>query len=99
MKKIFLLIALFYSISFCQGWNATVTTSINEGAFTQMDLFTNKDGNHLVIKKTTGDIVYYNINSSGDVDSSKTEILNQVPISQTLSVQIIRFMLFIKLIT
>jgi len=75
MKKIFLLIALFYSLSFCQSWNATVTTSINEGAFTQMDLFTNKDGNHLLIKKTTGDIVYYNVKSSGVVDSSKTETL------------------------
>lgn len=75
MKKIILLIALFYSISFCQGWNTTVTTSINEGPFLQMDLFANKDGNHLVIKKTNGNIMYYNLNSAGAVNTNKTATL------------------------
>jgi len=75
MKKIFLLMALFYSISFCQGWNATVITTINEGTFSQMDLFTNKDGNHLVIKKSNGTIMYYNLNSAGTVDANKTATL------------------------
>jgi hypothetical protein len=37
-----------------------------------MDLFTNKDGNHLLIKRTNGNIVYYNLNSSGIVNASKT---------------------------
>ena len=45
MKKIIFLIALFYSISFSQGWNNIVTTSINEPNIEKMDLFTNVSGN------------------------------------------------------
>jgi len=72
MKKLIFLMALFCSVSFGQVWNSTIITSINEPNVEKMDLFTNKDGNHLLIKNTNGNIVYYNINFSGSVDNSKT---------------------------
>ena len=75
MKRIILLFALFYSLTFGQGWNNTVTTSISESNLDKMDVFTNKDGNHLLIKRTNGNIVYYNFNSSGTVDGNKTATL------------------------
>ena len=75
MKRIILLFALFYSLTFGQGWNNTVTTSINESNLEKMDVFTNKDGNHLLIKRTNGNIVYYNFNSSGTVVGNKTTTL------------------------
>lgn len=80
MKKVILLLittgfVLFCSFALAQGWNNTVTTSINEPNLDKMDLFTNKDGNHILIKRSDGTIIYYNINSSGTVDGSKTETL------------------------
>lgn len=72
MKKIIFLIALFYSLSFGQGWNSTVTTSIDEPNLEKMDIFTNKDGNHIIIKRTDGHIVYYRINTSGTVKETDT---------------------------
>ena len=75
MKKIIFLIALFYSVTFAQDWNSTVTTTISESTVEKMDQFTNKDGNHLLIKKSNGNIVYYNINSLGTVDGNKTATL------------------------
>lgn len=75
MKKTIFLIVLFYTISFGQGWNNTVTTTISESNLDKMDLFTNKDGNHLLVKRSNGNIIYYNFNSSGTVDGSKTETL------------------------
>jgi hypothetical protein len=80
MKKIIFLlvplgIALFYSMTFAQGWNSTVTTSISESTLQKMDQFTNKNGNHLLIKKSNGNIVYHNINSPGTVDNNKTVTL------------------------
>lgn len=71
MKKLFLLIMMFSTLSFGQSWNSIVTTTINEPNLEKMDLFTNKDGNHLLIKRTNGNIVYYNLNSSGVVNTSK----------------------------
>ena len=67
--------ALFYSVSFGQGWNSTVTTTISESSLEKMDLFTNKNGNHLLIKRSSGNIVYYNFNSLGTVDNNKTVTL------------------------
>jgi hypothetical protein len=74
MKKIIFLIALFCSFSFGQGWNSTYTP-ISESTLEKMDLFTNKNGNHLLIKKSNGNIVYYNFNSQGTVDNNKTTTL------------------------
>jgi hypothetical protein len=76
MKKIIFLFAFFYSISYGQGWNNTVTiTGINESNLEMMDLFTNASGNHILIKRTNGNIIYYNVNSSGTVDVNKTTTL------------------------
>jgi hypothetical protein len=68
---IFLLV-LFCSLSFAQGWNSTVTTSINEPNLEKMDLTANASGIHALIKRTNGNIVYYFLNSSGTVNSGKT---------------------------
>lgn len=67
MRHLILLLALFCSLSFGQGWNNTVTTSINEPNLDKMDLFTNSTGNHILIKRTNGTIIYYKLNSSGQV--------------------------------
>ncbi|MGB5529331.1 MAG: hypothetical protein WBQ32_05115, partial [Ignavibacteriaceae bacterium] len=75
MKKIFLIIALIYSVAFGQSWNTPVTTTISASSLDKMDLFTNKDGNHLLIKNSNGNIIYYNFNSQGTVDNNKTETL------------------------
>jgi len=75
MKKIFLILAFIYSVAFGQSWNNPVTTTISASSLEKMDLFTNKDGNHLLIKNSSGNIIYYNFNSSGTVDNNKTETL------------------------
>lgn len=72
MKKIIIIIVLITSFSLGQSWNSIVTTTLNEPNLTKMDLFTNKDGNHLLIRRNNGNIVYYNLNSSGIVNASKT---------------------------
>lgn len=74
-KKLVLIIVLLYSFALGQSWNNPVTTTISASSLEKMDLFTNKDGNHLLIKNSNGNIIYYNINSSGTVDNNKTETL------------------------
>lgn len=54
MKKIILIIVLFYSFALGQSWNNPITTSISASSLEKMDLFTNKDGNHLLIKNSNG---------------------------------------------
>lgn len=75
MRKIILLLAVLCSMSFGQGWNTTVQTSINEPNVEKMDLTANASGIHVLIKRSNGNIVYYNLNSTGVVDASKTTIL------------------------
>ncbi len=59
---------------FSQSWNNIVTTSISEPNVVKMDLFTNKDGNHIVVQNSNGSnsIKYYLINSSGSLIRSAT---------------------------
>jgi len=59
---------------FSQGWNNTVTTTINEPNLVKMDLFSNKDGNHIIIQNSnsTNSIKYYLLNSAGTVVRSST---------------------------
>jgi len=59
---------------FSQGWNTYVPTTISEPNLVKMDLFTNKDGNHLLIQNSnsTNSIKYYLLNSSGTVLRSST---------------------------
>src|SRR5690606_22672875 len=67
MKKIILLLVLFCSLSFGQGWNSTLTTTINEQNLEKMDLFTNSFANFLLIKRTNGYILCYRLTSSGQL--------------------------------
>jgi hypothetical protein len=59
---------------FAQGWNNTVTTTISEPNFVKMDLFSNKDGNHIIVQNSNSvnSIKYYLLNSSGSVVRSST---------------------------
>ncbi|MGQ9643944.1 MAG: hypothetical protein ACUVT3_08815, partial [Ignavibacterium sp.] len=75
MRKIFFFLVLFCSLALAQGWNSTVQTSINEPNLGKMDLTANASGIHVLIKRTNGNIVYYYLNSSGVVNSSKTYIM------------------------
>jgi len=71
MKKLFLLILILASNLFGQGWNNIVTTSIIEPVET--DIFTNSSGIHILIRTSSeGNIVYYNLNSEGDVVKTVT---------------------------
>jgi len=74
MKKLILLLIILYSFSFSQDWNSTVTTNISESTLEKMDLFTNKDGNHILLKRSNGNIIYYNVNSLGTVTISSTTL-------------------------
>lgn len=74
MKKFFLLILILASNLFGQEWNDIVTTSIEEPDRT--DIFTNSSGIHILIKNPSStNIVYYNLNSAGEIDEDKTETL------------------------
>src|SRR5690606_9241672 len=72
MKKIFFFLAIFCSLALAQGWNSTVQISINEQNLEKMDLTANASGIHVLIKRTSGNIVYYYLNSSGVVNANKT---------------------------
>ena len=56
MKKLFLFILVLTSLSFGQSWNTIVTTTLSEPNVDKTDLFTNKDGNHLLVKRYNGNI-------------------------------------------
>ncbi|MDP3149011.1 MAG: T9SS type A sorting domain-containing protein [Ignavibacteria bacterium] len=67
MKKILVLFMILTTYIFSQSWNDIVTTSISESNMTKMDLFTNKDGNHVITQNTnsSNSIKYYLLNSAG----------------------------------
>lgn len=74
MKNILALFLILTIQLFSQSWNSTVTTTINEPNLVKMDLFTNKDGNHIIVQNSnsTNSIKYYLLNSSGTVVRSST---------------------------
>jgi hypothetical protein len=51
-KKIILLLAIFYSLTFSQQWNDLKQTTIpfNSGTVSKIDMFSNKDGNHILVR-------------------------------------------------
>ena len=73
-KKTLVLFLIMTAYLFSQSWNNTVTTTISEPNLVKMDLFTNKDGNHIIVQNSnsTNSIKYYLLNSSGSVVSSST---------------------------
>lgn len=74
MKNILFMFIIFSTCLFSQGWNNIVTTTINEPNLLKMGLFTNKDGNHIIVQNSnsTNSIKYYLLNSSGSVIRSAT---------------------------
>ncbi len=76
MKKLFFFIVLFNLVVLSQtpSWNTTVPTTINEQNVVKMDMFTNRDGNHIVVQNSdaSNSIKYYLLNSSGSVVRSAT---------------------------
>lgn len=74
MKKLFLLILILASNLFGQGWNNIVTVNEIEEPH-KTDIFTNSSAIHILIQNNDGEIVYYNLNSEGEVDDDKTETL------------------------
>jgi hypothetical protein len=77
MRKVIFFLALFCSLSFAQGWNNTVTTSISSSDIVAIDLFTNKYGNniatsHFSFPPLSRWVKYYLLNSSGSVIRSST---------------------------
>lgn len=74
MKSTIILFFVMTAYIFSQSWNNTVTTTINEPNLVKMDLFTNKDGNHIIVQNSnsTNSIKYYLLNSSGTVVRSST---------------------------
>lgn len=73
MRNTIILFLIMTAYLFSQSWNNTVTT-INEPNLVKMDLFTNKDGNHIIVQNSnsTNSIKYYLLNSSGTVVRSST---------------------------
>ena len=74
MKKIAILIIVLSTYLFSQSWNTYVPTTISEPNLVKMDLFTNKDGNHLVVQNSnsTNSIKYYLLSSAGSVIRTST---------------------------
>ncbi len=74
MKKMLFFFLVISTYIFSQGWNSIVTTSIYEPNAEKIDLFTNKDGNHIVVQNSNGSnsIKYYLLNSSGSLVRSAT---------------------------
>lgn len=73
-KNMIILFFIMTAYMFSQSWNNTVITTINEPNLVKMDLFTNKDGNHIIIQNSnsTNSIKYYLLNSLGTVIRSAT---------------------------
>ena len=77
MRKIIFFLALFCSLSFAQGWNTTVTTSISSSDLSGIELFTNRNGNNIVtlhfsFPPISRWVKYYLLNSSGSIIRSST---------------------------
>ncbi len=51
-KKFLALFLIMTAYILPQSWNSTVTTSVYEPNIAKIDLFTNRDGNHIVIQNS-----------------------------------------------
>ena len=79
MKKFLILLLSITSYLSAQSWKGIVTTSINVPLLQDMELFSNKDGNHLIIQTfNPSSIKYYLLNSSGNVIRSSTIVTGDV---------------------
>src|ERR1039457_1806643 len=68
MKKTFFLLLILSSIAYTQSsWKPEVNTTINVNYLQNMDIFTNKDGNHVLVN---------NFNTSTGVKTLNYNLLN-----------------------
>ena len=70
MKKFIVLLVIMTASVFSQGWNTVVQTTIPFSSASQVDLTTNRDGNHILVTYAahpTYYLRYYLVNSSGTV--------------------------------
>jgi len=74
MKNTIILFLVMTAYLYSQGWNNIKTTSVNESNLVKMDLFTNKDGNHLLIQTSnaTNPLKYYLLDSKGSIIRNNT---------------------------
>lgn len=75
MKKLIILFVIMTAALFSQGWNDVVPTTIPFSLESQVDLATNRDGNHILVtyrNYPTYYLRYYLLNSSGTVVRSYT---------------------------
>lgn len=71
MKNIFFLIVIATSTILAQSWNDVTNTSISQSGFMQMEIFSNKDGIHIVFDNDS-EVKYYLINTIGTTIRSTT---------------------------
>jgi hypothetical protein len=74
MKKIFFLIVMLLSAAaFAQSpnWTGVKETNINVGAAWSVDIFTNQDGNHIIVQESSK-LKYYKMNINGSAGSPLT---------------------------
>ncbi len=69
MRNIISYLILLTAYLYSQSWNNTIITQINEPNLVRMNMFTNRDGNHIVMQLSGGNnsIKYYLINSQGSI--------------------------------
>jgi hypothetical protein len=82
MKKFIVFFVIMTASLFSQGWNNVVQTAIPFDNLVGLDLFTNKDGNHILVTNLhvsggipgvrTNTLKYYLLNSSGSIIRSYT---------------------------
>jgi len=86
MKKIIFLIILLLSVAvFAQtpNWTGVKETNINAGSALSVDIFTNRDGNHIIVQES-GNLKYYKMNING-VAGSPTTIESSAVVSPSIS--------------
>ncbi len=74
MKKIiFLIVLLFSGIITAQtpNWTGIKETNINVGSAVSVDIFTNRDGNHIIVQESNS-LKYYKMNLNGQAGSPIT---------------------------
>lgn len=74
MKKIiFLIVLLFSAVITAQtpNWTSVKETNINVGSALSFDIFTNQDGNHIIVQESNS-LKYYKMNLNGQAGSPIT---------------------------
>lgn len=86
MKKfLFLFMVLFSAVLLAQtpNWTSVKETNINVGSAISVDIFTNRDGNHIIVQESNN-LKYYKMNLNG-VAGSPITIENSSVVSPSIS--------------